>query len=127
MKSNRSFMGVSCSLTKSAAITVSVVLSGCVSDQAARYYATERYPAKQEAEVELLWDAPTKAYTVIADFQARSASPEYMRREAAKIGADAVIVGTFGGYRSKRDQWAGQDRQADSYSRIVGTAIKYKE
>ena len=127
MQSNRSFMGISCSLKKSATITISVVLAGCASDQAARYYATERYPTKQKAEVELLWDAPTRSYTVIADFQARGATPEYMRREAAKIGADAVIVGTFGGYRDKGDQWAGQDRQASSYSRIVGTAIKYKE
>jgi hypothetical protein len=49
-----------------------------------------------------------------------------MRKEAAKIGADAVIVGTYGGYRSRDDAWAGRDRYADLYSRITGTAIRYK-
>jgi uncharacterized protein YbjQ (UPF0145 family) len=73
-----------------------------------------------------LRDAPEQAYDVIADFQARGASPEYMRRQAAKIGADAVIVGTFGGYRSKGDEWANQDKHADSYTRITGTAVRYR-
>ena len=102
------------------------VLTGCVSDQAHRYYATETYPPKDVKEVEVLHEAPTVPYEVIADFQARGASAKYMRKKAAMIGADAVIVGTYGGYRAKSDEWAGRDKHADSYSRITGTAIRYK-
>jgi hypothetical protein len=100
--------------------------SGCVSDQANRYYGTERYPARPAEQVEVLSDAPTKPYEVIADFQARGASVNYMRKRAGEIGADAVIVGTYGGYRAKGDEWASSDSQAKSYSRITGTALKYK-
>ena len=35
-------------------------------------------------------------------------------------------VGTYGGYRSKSDVWASEDTYSDTYSRITGTAIKYK-
>ena len=106
---------------------VGVLLTpACVYDQAHRYYATERYPRRAIEEVELLFDEPTRPYDVIADFQARGASPKYMRKEAAKIGADAVIVGMYGGYRAISDEWAGEDQQASSYSRITGTAIRYR-
>lgn len=71
-------------------------------------------------------EAPTKPYTVIADLQARGATVDYMRKEAARIGADAVIVGTYGGYRSYHDEWAGKDKHSDTYTRITGTAIRYK-
>lgn len=70
--------------------------------------------------------APSRPYDVIADFQARGAAVEYMRRNAAEIGADAVIVGKFGGYRAKSDDWAGEDKYGDTYSRITGTAIRYR-
>lgn len=99
---------------------------GCVSDQAFRYYAHERFDARPVEEVELLRDAPQRPYDVIADFQARGASPSYMRKKAAEIGADAVIVGIYGGYRAKSDQWASEDQHSDTYTRITGTAIRYK-
>ena len=102
------------------------LVAGCVSDQAHRYYADMKYSAKPVDEVELLHEAPSQPYEVIADFQARGASANYMRRKAAEIGADAVIVGTYGGYRSKSDVWASEDTYSDTYSRITGTAIKYK-
>jgi hypothetical protein len=101
-------------------------LVACVSDQAHRYYAAERYPQRTIEEVELLFKAPARPYDVIADFQARGASPKYMRKKAAEIGADAVIVGMYGGYRAISDEWAGEDRQADTYTRITGTAIRYR-
>ena len=102
------------------------LVAGCVSDQAHRYYADTKYPAKPVDEVEVLREAPSRPYEVIADFQARGASLEYMRKKAAEIGADAVIVGTYGGYRSKSDAWASEDKYSDTYSRITGTAIRYK-
>lgn len=108
------------------AVLLIVVGPGCVSDEANRYYSTERFPPKNEADVELLATAPDRPYEVIADFQARGASPSYMRRQAAKIGADAIIVGMFGGLRAKSDKWAGQDSQNESYTRISGSAIRYK-
>lgn len=101
-------------------------IAGCVSDEAHRYYARERFPSRSEKEVEVLKTAPSRPYDVIADFQARGASVHYMRRKAAEIGADAVIVGTFGGYRAKSDDWASEDKYGDSYSRITGTAIRYR-
>lgn len=109
------------------AILAMVGTVSCVTDQAHRYYAEKRYPPKNIEDVEVLWEAPTRAHVVIADFQARNARPKYMRKLAAEIGADAVIVGTLGGLRSKGDEWAGEDKYAKYYSRITGTAIRYKE
>jgi hypothetical protein len=99
---------------------------GCVSDEANRYYLQETLPAKKTSEVEVLKTAPTKPYIVVADFQAVNASPEYMRKRAAEIGADAVIIVPVGGWYSRNEVWAGKDRHSDSYSRLLGTAIKYK-
>ena len=50
-----------------------------------------------------------------------------MQRKAAKIGADAVIVVPLGGYRSKSDEWAEQDTEGRTYSRITATAILWKD
>lgn len=102
------------------------LLGACVSDKANRYYSSERYATRSPDSVEVLRESPSRPHEVIADFQARGASVDYMREQAAAIGADAVIVGTYGGYRSRGDEWAGKDKHSDSYSRITGTAIKYK-
>lgn len=99
---------------------------GCVSDQAHRYYAAERFPPKPTEQVEILYDLPTQPHEIIADFQARGASVKYMQKRAAQIGADAVIVGMYGGLRAKRDEWASTDTQARKYSRITGTALIYR-
>lgn len=105
---------------------VFILLAGCATDVANRYYGTERYPTKNPKEVELLWKKPTREFVVIADFQSRGESPESIRKRAAKIGADAVIVATLGGLYDRGEEWAGSDRRNNTYSRIVGTAIKYK-
>ena len=108
-------------------VMVCVGLSAsCVSDQAHRYYSDDWYPPKAVEDVDILTNAPMRPYEVIADFQARGASEKYMQKKAAQVGADAVIIGTFGGYRSRRDEWASEDRHRDSYTRITGTAIIYK-
>lgn len=98
----------------------------CAHDVANRYYGNKRYPPKNPMNVELLKAAPAREFDVIADFQSRGESPEDMRIKAARIGADAVIVTILGGYYSLSEQWAGADSQKNTYSRIVGTAIKYK-
>lgn len=103
-----------------------LVVAGCESDEANRYYGSEKYPAKPVEEVEILQVAPTRPYEVLADFQSRGESPRDMQEKAAAIGADAVIVAMVGGYRDRSDEWAGEDSQASSYSRIIGTAIRYK-
>lgn len=105
---------------------VLVGVSACVSDSAGRYYSDERYPEVDPTAVEVLRSEPQRPYIVIADFQARGADDDYMRKKAAAIGADAVIVSYLGGYRDRGDEWAGQDSQSQSYSRVTGTAIKYK-
>jgi hypothetical protein len=99
---------------------------GCATDVANRYYGAERYPAKDPKEVELLWQRPSREFTVIADFQSRGESPQAVRKKAANIGADAVIISILGGLYNTSEQWAGSDRQGNTYSRITGTAIKYK-
>lgn len=101
-------------------------LNGCVSDQAFRYYADAKYQAKEPKEVEILWANPKKPFVVIADFQVRGGSAKYMQKKAAQIGADAVIVGMYGGYRAMKDQWAGRDSQSKYYTRLTGTAIRYR-
>ena len=104
---------------------VMLAITGCVTDVANRYYLSERYPEKSEEQVEVLTDNPTRAYVVMADFQSRGDSVEGVRRKAAKIGADAVIVSKLGGSYDVREQWAGEDRFMSTGSRVVGTAVRY--
>jgi hypothetical protein len=101
-------------------------LAACATDVANRYYGTKKYKAKEPQEVEILWKKPDRYFFVIADFQSRGESPEAIRKKAAKIGADAVIVAILGGYYSHDEQWADEDRHSNTYSRITGTAIIYK-
>ena len=102
-----------------------LLLSSCASDVANRYYAAEHYPPKKTKEVEVLYKNPDRSYDVIADFQAHDADESTMRREAAKIGADAVIVSRLGGHYS--GNWADEKNWSNgTYSRVTGTAIKYK-
>jgi len=100
--------------------------SSCVSDEANRYYLSERFPVKKPSEVAVLFSKPKRDFIVIADFQSRGDTAQAMQKKAAKIGADAVIVTFLGGYYDMRSQWASEDSQADSYSRVVATAVKYK-
>jgi hypothetical protein len=105
-------------------VLLSIFMTACATDVANRYYGTVKYPPKNPAEVQLLRQAPTKDYVVIADFQSRGESPEAIRRKAADIGADAVIVSILGGRYWRSEEWAGSE--ATTYSRITGTAIRYK-
>jgi len=86
----------------------------------------ETLHAKEINEVEVLRTEPQQPYIVIADFQARNASIKHMRKRAAEVGADAVIVVPLGGWYSRDEIWADKDRHSNSYSRLTGTAIKYK-
>ncbi len=99
---------------------------GCISDEANRYYLKEKLPPKKISEVEVLREEPQRPYIVIADFQAKKASFKHMQKRAAEIGADAVIVVPAGGWYSRNEIWADKDKQSNSYSRLIGTAIQYK-
>lgn len=103
-----------------------ILFVGCATDVANRYYAHTTYPPKDPEQVDLLFSAPSRKYEVIADFQSRNESPESIRKKAAKIGADGVIVALLGGYYSQSETWASSDTYSNTYSRITGTAIKYK-
>ncbi len=110
-------------------IGISVFLlceAGCVSDEANRYYLKEKLPPKNVKDVQILREKPQRPYIVIADFQARGASFEYMRKRAAQIGADAVILVPVGGWYSQDEVWAGADQNSRSYTRLIGTAIRYE-
>ena len=99
---------------------------GCITDEANRYYLKYKLPAKETKEVEVLRGAPEQPYIVIADFQALNATVKHMRKRAAQIGADAVIVVPAGGRYSEDEIWAESDRYSNTYSRLIATAIKYK-
>jgi hypothetical protein len=104
-----------------------LMVAGCASDVANRYYGATTYPAKPVSEVEVfLATEPTRNYTAIADFQSRNETPRDLQKKAAKIGADAVIVTLVGGYASKSVDWAGDDPYSTSHSHILGTAIIYE-
>jgi len=113
------------SLRVAGMIVMTTALFSCVVDEANRYYGDVTYPPKQVQDVEVLKSAPDKSYTVLADFQAKRATAEYLRKLAAEIGADAVIITHVGGSYSHQEVWADKDRHSNTYTRIVGTAIKY--
>lgn len=106
-----------------AAITATA-LAGCAEDVANRYYASQAYPPKPLADVEILTAPPNRPHDVIADFQSRGDTPKSLQKKAAKIGADAIIVTRLGGLVPSGNEWAGQ-KTVDG-DRIFGTAIKYK-
>lgn len=101
-----------------------VLAGGCASDQASRYFASERYPAKPAEQVDILNAPPSRPYEIIAEFQSRGETPQDMRRKAAGVGADAVIVVLAGGSRLQSAEWASES--TNTYSRIIGSAIRYK-
>jgi hypothetical protein len=107
-------------------ITTTLLLAGCATDVANRYYSATHYPSKDPAKVQVLRREPSRPYKVIADFQSRWDHPESLRVKAAKIGADAVIIVQPGGCYRTDQQWAGHDLYAGSSARICGTAIVYK-
>ena len=108
------------------AILALLFFSSCGTDIANRYYLDEHFPPKNIKDVQILRGKPDKEYVVIADFQSRLENPEKMRERAAEIGADAVIVTTLGGYYSRHEEWAENKSNDGSYTRIIGTAIKFK-
>ena len=108
-------------------VAIAITTISCASDVANRYYGTEKYPPKPVADVQLLDHAPDRPYNVIADFQSRGESPQDMKKKAAAIGADAVIVTTLGDYAySQNKEWMQQENPNALYTRIVATAIRFK-
>jgi len=103
-----------------------LLLVSCAADVANRYYSAERYAPRNPKDVEILSRPPGRHYEVIADLQALNQTPGGMQKQAARIGADAVIITALGGFYNPNDQWAGSDSMSSSYSHLVGTAIKYK-
>ncbi len=101
-------------------------LGGCRTDEAARYYAAERYPARPVTEVQVFDRKPEREFEVIADIQAYNVTPDYMRRRAAEIGGDAVILVRGGGRYDQNEVWASADRHSTSYVRLLATVIKFK-
>jgi hypothetical protein len=106
-------------------LAFATLISGCASDIANRYYAGQRFPPRPTSEVQIYWKNPDRPFTVLADLQSRGESPEDMRKKGAEMGADAVIVSLLGGNYSLKEQWAGQDRYSQTYTRIAATVIKF--
>ena len=113
-------------LTIAITLMIAAFLSACASDVANRYYMDEVYPAKNVDEVVILQAKPDRPFVVIADFQSRGESAGDLRRKAAEIGADAVIVVEVGGSYSRGEEWAHTDKYKDrDHSHILGTAIRF--
>ena len=73
----------------------SVLLVGCVSSTYTRVY--ESLPAKSKDDAEnlpILTQNPLRRYRVIADSQFANVSEAGVRKWAASVGADAVLVAT---------------------------------
>lgn len=111
------------------AIVALTIMSGCAAtDVANRYYADERYAPVPVEQVAVLEKPPARPYTIIAEFQSRGEQPESVRKKAAGIGADAVIITLFGGEHSLKAEWASDERNmSKTFTRIVGVAIKMDE
>ena len=109
-----------------ASIGLVFLLAGCRTDEAARYYGTERYPPRLVSEVQVFTAKPDRDFTVIADIQAYNVSPDHMRRRAAEVGGDGVILVRGGGYASSDQVWASDDRFSHTYHRLLATVIKFK-
>ena len=107
-------------------IAILFLVTACETDEANRYYGGEKYSPRDVSSVEILVSRPVRPFIVIADFQARYMSKETLRKKAAKIGADAVIVSFVGGWASLGSQWAHEDPHSASSTRSLGTAIRYK-
>jgi len=106
-------------------ISFLVPVCGCAGDVANRYYGSARYDAVPVSEVQVLLAPPAEPFDIIADFQARNADARFMQKQAAEIGADAVIVTYLGGQVKFSQTWASQPDNG-TFSRIAGTAIRYK-
>jgi len=106
-------------------LTTAGMAGACASDQASRYFLSEKLAPRSVEQVVLLNAAPARRYEIIAEFQARGSSPETMRKKAAEVGADAVIVVLAGGYRATSSEWASDATYSSYYTRIIGTAIRY--
>lgn len=80
------------------AMVVALYVVGCASGEATRTSATH-YAPTAPSSVEVLFEKPTRTYEVIgfvsgkgANMSSQSDVFEAMRNEAAKIGADAIIM-----------------------------------
>ena len=103
-----------------------LLLGGCLSssDQASRYLLAEKLPPRSVEQVEILRTPPIAPFEIIAEFQSRGESASDMQRKAAAVGADAVIVVLAGGFRATNAEWASDSITSDTYTRIIGTAIR---
>lgn len=108
------------------AVVVALTAWACASDEANRYYSDRKHSPRPAATVQILTQEPARPYEVIADFQSRGESAKSLQAKAAKIGADAIIVTYLGGRYGPSEKWSQQTSGTDMYTRIVGTAIRYK-
>jgi len=110
-----------------AALTLAFFCPGCATDEAARYYSDVRYPARPSSEVQVFSEKPDRQFEVIADIQAYNVTPDHMRRRAAEIGGDGVILVRGGGAYDRNEVWASADRYSNTYYRLLATVIKFKD
>lgn len=66
------------------------ILSGCVAPSYSRVYI--KYPPTSPAAIEILRSKPAREFVLVADTQMHGPSKAQVRKWAASVGADAVIV-----------------------------------
>lgn len=116
-------------------IILFVQLLGCAAietSDATHILVGDRYPATEPESIEILFEKPDKEYLVIGMIESRGIgmwdeardmhlSMKALRTEAAKIGANAVLI------KSSEQQITGISNGVTSTERrISGVAIRYK-
>jgi hypothetical protein len=129
----RSLLGTAVTLV--AGTLASILLLGCVASTYTRVY--ESLPAKSKGEAEnlpILTQNPRRAYRVIADSQFANISESGVRKWAASVGADAVLVAasTSVTTTSATSSHVGPEVQNEpirlgSGQQVFCTAIKYEQ
>ena len=91
-----------------------------------RYGLSQPFAPRDPQEVEVLWEKPAEAYTVIGHFRSRGNNPKSLQKRAAKIGANAVIVTPLDVVSAKTDRQYRMPQPSFSHPRIAGEAIRYE-
>ncbi len=127
-------------VTNTLAIAATVVVVGCATDHAStiRYANVPDFPPTNPAKVQILHTEPTRPYEWLGEIAVvlepklavyRAEVDEQLRREAAKLGADAAVFVIDPRY--PRDLVASRVWSEGLFTKVTGRdviaiAIKYK-
>jgi hypothetical protein len=108
--------------------TLIVFLGGCVTP-AHSIRVFEEYPPRSDYDnIEILETLPQREYTVIAEFETYGNSLDYIRKQAARYGADAVFVASYSYFftGATTELRNNSKRKKGLNNESLCTAIKYR-